>query len=490
MHHTFKNHHNDWTYRDRKKESQSIMEKNDITIFKSQLKRNFGGLFAPGREIFITRAPGRLDIMGGVADYSGSVALEFPLKAATIVAIQKRRDRRILLKSMNIEKYGLTPILNFHLDDFYHSGKLRTYDNFKKQFQGNLKTQWVAYVLGAFLALLREGLAEKFSDGVTIGIQSDIPFGVGLASSASLEVAAMLAIQRVYQLQLTEFQIARSCQIVENSVVGAACGIMDQVTCTMGQKNNILALRCQPHELLKHMPVPQTIRFVGINSGVRHSVTGPHYTDTRIGTFMGRKILFDSLQTSGREPYDGYLCNITVEEWNSKFKKIIPPHIKGEDFINKYKNHGDSATKIDSEKIYHPKQCAEHPIFENYRANKFMEFFESYLASSDENNLINMGNLMYDSHNSYDKNCNLKSKETDIIVSLVKEYGSKHGLYGAKITGGGCGGTVAVLAARGSEDIIRKIASQYEDMTKLQPDLFFDSSSGALEHGVAQTKMI
>jgi galactokinase len=466
-----------------------MTEKNTVAVFKSQLKRNFGGLFAPGREILITRAPARLDIMGGVADYSGSVVLELPLKTATIVAIQKRRDRRILVKSMNVEKYGLTPILNYHLDDFYHSGKLRTYDNFKKQFQGNPKTQWIAYILGAFLVLLREGLAEKFSEGVTIGIQSDIPFGVGIASSASLEIAVMLAIQHAYQLQLTEFQIARSCQIVENSAVGAACGIMDQVTCAMGQKNNILVLRCQPHELLKYVPVPQTILFVGINSGVRHTVAGPHYTDTRIGTFMGRKILFDSLQSMGREPYDGYLCNVTVEEWNSKYKKLIPTHIKGKDFINKYKNHGDTATKIDAEKIYHPKSCVEHPIYENYRAQKFMELLESYQAAADENILINMGNLMYNSHNSYDKNCNLKSKETDIIISLVKEYGSRHGLYGGKITGGGCGGTVAVLAARGSEDIIRKIASQYEHMTKLQSDLFFDSSPGAFEHGVVQTKM-
>jgi galactokinase len=468
-------------------ENRKNSELQDLSLFKSHLKRNFGGLFAPGREILITRAPARLDIMGGIANYSGSVVLECPLAEATIVAVQKRRDRRVLVKSMNIEKYGFTPIYDFHLDSFYHTGKVKTYENLRKLFSSNEKTKWAAYVLGAFVVLLREHLADQFREGVTIGIQSSVPFGIGIASSASLEVAAMLAITRTYGLDLNDFQIARTCQIVENYVAGAACGIMDQVTSSMGQKDKILAMRCQPHELLDYIPIPQNIFIAGINSGLQHTVAEPQYTDTRAATFMGRRILFDSIGSTTREPYDGYLCNVSLEEWNTKYKKIVPVHMKGREFIERYKNPGDPATKIDPEKTYHVKSCTEHPINENHRAMEFLNLLKNYGDSHDESHLADMGRLMYESHESYSKNCGLSCKETDLIVSLVKEYGVDHGLYGAKITGGGSGGTVAVLAAKGTQDIIRKISAQYSSLTNQKVDLFFKSGPGALEHGFIKT---
>jgi L-arabinokinase len=116
-----------------------------------------------------------------------------------------------------------------------------------------------------------------------------------------------------------------------------------------------------------------------------------------------------------------------------------------------------------------------------------MRLLKNYGETDDENNLAAMGQLMYDSHDSYSKNCGLSCKETDLIVSLVKEYGVDHGLYGAKVTGGGSGGTVAVLAATGTEDIIRKIVSQYASLTNQKADIFFESGPGALEQGHIKT---
>ena len=459
----------------------------DLQAYKKQIKRLFGGIFAPGRKIFIARVPGRLDVMGGIADYSGSTVLELPLQPATIVGVQQRRDRRILVRSLS-EANKFSEIFEYHLDDFYQDGKLKPFETLRNEFAAQPQHRWAAYVVGAFAVLLSEGLVDEFENGANIGIKSNIPFGVGISSSAALEVATMFALQHAFSIKLEKFQIARASQIVENQIVGAPCGIMDQVTCVMGEKGKLLALRCQPHELLKMIPVPKGYQFVGINSGVKHTVNGTRYVNARVSTFMGRKIIFSQVPASDNDlPYGGYLCNVTPEEWDSTFRKIVPSRLRGQEFIEKYHSHDDPATQIEPEKYYKPKSRTEHAIMENSRVHEFIELLESANEKADEMKIIHAGELMYQSHESYSKNCGLGAKETDLLVDLVKVRGPENGFYGAKITGGGSGGTVAILAAQGTNDIIQNIAAQYYDETKIEPDIFFGSSPGAFQLGVVQT---
>ncbi len=468
---------------------QKTLFPNDLTTFENSLKRNFGGILAPERDIFIARAPARLDIMGGIADYSGSIVLESTLNEATIVAVQKRRDRRILIRSLGIEQAGLSSIIDSHLDEFYVDGKLKSYDILREQLAADASKNWSAFVLGAFSVLLNEGLTNEFAAGANIGIQSNIPLGASLSSSAALEVAVMLALSQAFGIKLEPFQIARSCQIVENAVVGAPCGIMDQVTSAMGEQHKLLALRCQPHEIIKMLEVPRSVQFIGINSGVKHSVSDAHYVDTRAATFMGRKILLSKLQPQTNVlPFGGYLCNISPEEWDSNLKKLVPAKFKGEEFLEIYKSHDDPATVIDPEKTYKPKSRTEHPIKENDRVVRFMGLLENYHDSGDESNLVRAGELMYESHESYSKKCGLGSKETDLLVQLIKKFGPENGLFGAKITGGGSGGTVAVLATGSAESVVQNIIAQYQDLTSIQAEIFTGSSPGALEFGVKTIK--
>jgi len=471
-----------------KKKRQTLLP-DDLVEFKSKVKLWFGGLFAPGRDIFIARAPARLDVMGGIADYSGSIVLQGALKEATIVGVQRRRDKRILIKSMGIEKEGFQTIVNYHLDHFYESGKLKTFENIKKDLNKDPRCRWTAYVLGAFPVLLKEKIIDNFNTGATICIKSNIPIGAGVGSSASLEIATMLALKYAYNLTLDAFQLSQYCQMVENFIVGAPCGIMDQMASAMGKKNRLLALRCQPHELLKMVAIPPNIQLIGINSRVKHHIGGSLYSQTRVSTFMGRKIIFSHLkEQSIHNPYNGYLCNVSMEEWTEKFIEIVPEQIKGEEFIEKYETHEDSATVIDPGKIYYPQRNAEHPIYENFRVQKFIKLLETYSSDYNIENLVQAGNLMYESHESYSKNCGLGVKETDIIVDLVKKLGPAKGFYGAKITGGGSGGTVAILAEKNIDDTLKNIATRYYDMTNLEPHIFWDSSPGALELGTIFTK--
>jgi L-arabinokinase len=102
--------------------------------------------------------------------------------------------------------------------------------------------------------------------------------------------------------------------------------------------------------------------------------------------------------------------------------------------------------------------------------------------ASRESRLKLLGELMYQSHASYSA-CGLGSAGTDLLVKLVREVGPARGLYGARATGGGSGGTVAVLGRKDAWDSIRRVADRYAEETGYEPYIFSGSSPGSAAFG-------
>jgi L-arabinokinase len=126
---------------------------------------------------------------------------------------------------------------------------------------------------------------------------------------------------------------------------------------------------------------------------------------------------------------------------------------------------------------------AAHPIYENLRVQRFVDLLDQCEVSETPEPLFEeLGDLMYESHRSY-TSLGLNSAGTDLLVDLVRAEGPTSGLFGAKITGGGSGGTVAILGDRGSRAAIERVATSYAKETGHQPYIFNDSSSGSLAFG-------
>jgi L-arabinokinase len=225
----------------------------------------------------------------------------------------------------------------------------------------------------------------------------------------------------------------------------------------------------------------------GISSHVRHSVGGDAYGTARVSAFMGLKIILTEMRKRGMPvgEKDHYLCNISPRDYRDRFRAALPDTIKGREFLKAYGEITDTVTLVDPDKTYNVRLGAEHPIFENYRVQTFVDCIQR-AGAGDRTALVEAGGLMYASHVSHGWNCGLGCAETDLLVSLVRERGPENGLYGAKITGGGSGGTVAVLADCSAEDSIREIAAEYENRTGITPDIFDSTSPGAYAYGVRQ----
>jgi len=443
-----------------------------------------------GAPISIARAPGRLDIMGGIADYSGSLVLEMPLAVATLVAVQKSADPFVSILSMAASDLGNTPLVTLPLAQLCPPAAPLDYGDARQLLTAEASTAWAAYIAGVMVVLQRETGLE-FHHGLKIFVHCEVPIGKGLSSSASLEVATMQAICALMQTSLDARQLALLCQKVENVIVGAPCGIMDQFTVVSGQEGHLLALLCQPAEPQAPVTVPAEIEFWGIDSGLRHAVNGSDYTGVRVGAFMGYRILAEYAGlpvTPGPAGqlliedalWQGYLANITPSTWERIYRDQIPVELTGEDFLTRYEGFTDTVTRIQAERVYAVRQPTAHPIYEHQRVRLFRALLAQPALS--EEHLLLLGELMYQSHASYSA-CGLGSTGTDRLVQMVATAGPARGLYGAKITGGGSGGTVVVLAHRDAHAEVQQVADAYAQETHRQIALLHGTSSGAIAWG-------
>jgi galactokinase len=395
-----------------------------------------------------------MDVMGGIADYSGSLVLQMPIREKTTVQLRLRQDQVFdITSSSGGETF---PAFTISYQSLLGPDGLPDYQQARQQILSQPGGEWAAYVIGCFLVLHREkGLSVT---GANIHVTSEVPAGKGVSSSAALEVATMRALVQAYGLRLEGTELPVLAQRAENLVVGAPCGLMDQLASHLGEPEKLLPILCQPDQTGELLPLPEGVRFVGLDSGVRHSVGGASYGDVRAAAFMGYSLVARHCGASDREleqarssgnwsslPYQGYLANIAPSEFEAYFRGLLPKKLSGSAFKNQNGVSIDTVTNIKDETQYAVRVCTQHPIYENFRVHNFALLLQ-HLHHPEANRsaiLTQLGELMYQSHHSYSL-CGLGSPATDELVELARQQAGS-GIYGAKITGGGSGGTVCLL---------------------------------------------
>lgn len=525
---------------------KSLSSLNDVDLGKSSEKLHLreraaaAGIFNWEDEIYVARAPGRLDVMGGIADYSGSLVLQMPIREACHVALQRSHPTKqrlwkhalarqkakerftplLQIVSFGSELSNRAPTFDMDLSDFIDGEQPVSYGKAQKYFAKDPSQKWAAYVAGTILVLMHE-LGVQFTNSISILVSSAVPEGKGVSSSASVEVATMSAIAAAHGLNINPRDLAMLCQKVENLVVGAPCGVMDQMASACGEANKLLAMVCQPAEVKELVTIPTHIRFWGIDSGIRHSVGGTDYGSVRIGTFMGRKMVksiassllscsventvvpinvgdneLDDYEEESTELFRNeasldYLCKLPPHRFEAVYAKKLPKSLPGQIFLEKYIDHDDKVTVIDPRRSYAIRAPTKHPIYENFRVEAFKALLSA--ATADEQ-LSALGELMYQCHYSY-SDCGLGSDGTDRLVELVQELqhrssAKQANLFGAKITGGGSGGSVCVIGRNNIESNkeILEIQRRYKNATGYLPIVFDGSSPGAGKFGYLKVR--
>ncbi len=219
-----------------------------------------------GRVPTVSRAPGRVNLIGEHTDYNDGFVMPAALEFATLTAAAQRPDRRLRVYSMIMDETR-----EFDLDAPPQSPS----------------GDWSDYVLGVALMLETSGLRLSGADLI---VWTDVPIGAGLSSSAALEVSCAHALLTESGLAFDPIEIALLCQRAENDFVGMRCGVMDQYISCCGVAGHALLIDCRSLAS-RHVAIAPNLRLLIANSRVRHRHAGGEYNLRREACEEGVRLL-------------------------------------------------------------------------------------------------------------------------------------------------------------------------------------------------------
>ena len=317
-------------------------------------------------------APGRVNLIGEHTDYHQGFVLPTVIPQRTRVRVERRSDRRVRASSRTIPG----PVEEYVLGQ-EASGR-----------------DWLDYVQGATATLARDGVDLP---GFDLRIESTIPVGAGVSSSAALEVSLLRALRTLLDLRLDDITLARIAQRVETDFVGAPVGIMDQIACSLGRDGEALFLDTRTLHV-ERVPIPEAVVVGVIDSGVTHTHAGGAYGTRR------------------RESFEA-AARLGVDWLRDLDERALP--------------------RVDS--LPDPlAQRARHIITENARVLASVEALKAGDA-------VRLGTLFAASHRSMRDDYETSTPEIDILVEIASQHPE---VFGARLTGGGFGGAVVLLVAR------------------------------------------
>ena len=440
--------------------------------------------FREKEPIWTARAPGRLDVMGGNVDYTGGMVLQSVLREAVWVAVQPRTDDVVRVLNPGAARFGWQSSMALQ------SGSLGDLPGLRLLCNKSESSRWACYVLGA-LHFLNSRNGWGSTGGADIFIASDLPPNKGVSSSAALTIAVLKAASTAQGISLDGVALAVAGQWVENVVVGAACGIMDQAAIVLGEEDSLLPLLCQPCRQYPTVKLPADLRIWGIDSMEPRSTSGIAYETARAAAFIGYKLIcqYDEIDVIPEDAsaiprwtdsrWNGYLSNLVPSEFRSRYERWLPESLSGRECLSRVGAHADPFTTIYPGTEYPVRAAVRYAVEENLRVQTVRALLESSSSGASDSTVKLIGEILCHSHAAYAE-CGLGSEACDELVARALESG----FAGAKMTGGGAGGVVAILGRPDSRCAIHGIVQDYAAERGATPYLFEGSANGVDASGV------
>lgn len=295
------------------------------------------------------------------------------------------------------------------------------------------KQDWANYPLGVLHVMQSRGYL--IDQGFEMLFWGNIPAGAGLSSSASIELATAVALNTAFQLNIPQIELVKMAQEAENKFVGMNCGIMDQFASGMGKEDHAILLDCNT---LQYEYVPLNLKGISIviiNSNKKHSLVNSGYNDRRRESENALKALQTKLPIKA-------LGELSIEEFE-KNKDLIKDPIE--------------------------QKRAKHAVYENQRTLQATQCLR-------KGDVETFGKLMKQSHISLRDDYEVSCPELDIIAETAWTV---PGVLGARMTGGGFGGSaVALVKDSAVKQLIDTVGQTYTQKTGLKADFYIAKIGG------------
>lgn len=430
----------------------------------------------------LARAPGRLDVIGGIAEYTGALVIGSSLADGVSVTVRRRGDGRVVL-------HGLSEFAEPDPEPAVFDLSALRPDTPPKEFAAALPDSlWVRAAAGAIHAMIATRKIDGSEAGLSVVVDSAIPPLVDAGVAASVAVALIMAATQVWDLKFDPAECAQLALRAENDVVGHSCGIGAAACALHARAGGLTQINCLNHTVQGVLPVPEQLVILGVDTGFKYADANEKYDRARTATFMGRLLIDRIVKAVGGFPFrwNGSLAELSVADYVEHLRDRMPTKIKGIDFLERLGETSDPLTRIEPDRVYKIRSRTEHHIYEAERTHRFAERLSYVARTGDRSALLDAGRLMYASHWSYGQRCGLGSVETDRLITLLRARGGEAGVYGARVTAQGAGGIVAVMldATAKARQVLDEVIVAYERLTSRTATVLDAVSPGAIEFGV------
>ena len=358
----------------------------------------FDAVFAR-QAVVAASAHGRVNLIGEHTDYNDGFVLPTLIPQATHVTLAPRDDRRARVFSTIRASEG---IVEYDLGKEQHTGR------------------WIDYVQGVTFVLARAGFPLT---GFDVWIDSDVPLGSGVSSSAALEVAMLRALREANGLAFDDVRLARLGQEAENDLVGAPVGIMDQMCASLADERSALLLDCRSLHY-ERLPLPEHADLIVINSGVAHRLAAG-----------------DSGYATRRQQCEAAAHLLHVASLRDLTMADLPRAMDLPEPLGRR---------------------VRHVITENARVLEAA----SVLRAGD---VVEVGRLFTASHASMRDDYEVSATEVDLLVDIASADDDVHG---ARLTGGGFGGSIVAFARHATGPVVAaRVAAEYARRSRQTPTI-------------------
>jgi galactokinase len=370
---------------------------------------------------WVVAAPGRVNIIGEHVDYNDGFVLPMAIDRYCVIAAGEAPDLGRAQDSATRggdrgDDFPVATLFSVARDD---EAIISLTSPSRHQEPGH----WSNYVAGVVAGCVARGMRPA---GFQAVIESAVPVGGGLSSSAALEVAVATLLEAMTGTRMELVDKALLCQAAEHEYAGVPCGIMDQFASVMCHTNHLMLLDCRSQHIEQIPFTDPSITVLIVNSNVKHELSGGEYAERR-----------GQCEAAARTLHVASLRYTTLAELEASREKLEPVEFRR----------------------------ARHAVSEIARTAKAADAVKA-------SDWPLVGRLMFASHDSLRDDYEVSCRELDLLVDLARELGARGGVIGSRMTGGGFGGcTVSLVESDAVDDVARQLAHSYRAETGIEPSV-------------------
>lgn len=433
--------------------------------------------------LWIARAPGVADLIGGPAEMIGGLSASIAHGRSVFCAIQNRKDDRVRVRILRSQAEGGNLEWTGRVNTLYtKKGPPRSLVVLRQQFEAD-GAPWMMEMVAAMIGLRRTHQLNTPKVGFDLVVWDQLPESEGHARAASRATALSLAFKASTGLdkkRVDGVRVARAVAYGQQEVLDRLVGLTPTLTAGLARPGCLLTVEHNLDPVMNWVPLPDHVVLAVADLGLGSLVPAKALDAVVVGAQMALERLNAALVKAKSNPRGGW-GQVTPSEFEGGARNHVPIKETGAEWRADFAELDRPwIARVDAAASYRLRALAEHHVREAGRARRFLDMLQEYARTRRDEHLIEAGRAMNGSQRSLGEKCGISHDAVQSFLDLLNEGGRKAGFFGARMSEAGGGSLVCVLAQASATEKLREILRDFGKQHKCKPTLLHGAGQGGV----------